>query len=98
MHFLDTNVVLRLLNAAVPEHDTVRTAVELLESRGEELRIETVSKHGVLGKRAHDARIVALMASHGTRWPLGAASLEGGLSTGSVLHEIRGQSDPLCGR
>ena len=118
MHFLDTNIVLRLLNAAAPEHKIVRTAVERLESQGEELRvglqvlveawvvatrpaannglgwpadvalvaleatrarfpvllddettatrwIDVVSKHGVLGKRAHDARIVALMASHG---------------------------------
>jgi predicted nucleic acid-binding protein len=118
MHFLDTNIVLRLFNAAAPEHDSVRTAIGLLESNGEEFRIglqvlveawvvatrpvernglgwsaeiamaaleaartrfpvlvddetttgrwvDAVSKHVVLGKRAHDARIVALMASHG---------------------------------
>jgi hypothetical protein len=28
----------------------------------------------------------------------GRSSLESGLSTGSVLHEIRGKFDPLCGR
>ena len=118
MHFLDTNIVLRLLNTAAPEHELVRTAVGQLEAKGEELGIglqvlveawavatrpvernglgwsaeialvaleatrgrfpvlvddetttdrwvEAVSKHAVVGKRAHDARIVALMASHG---------------------------------
>lgn len=118
MLFLDTNVLLRLFDAAAPEHGTVRRAVETLEARGEALVIglqvlveawvvatrpvernglgwpvwaaKTLveaarSRFGVLvedeatadrwtkivvigavsGKHAHDARIVALMASHG---------------------------------
>lgn len=118
MHFLDTNIVLRLLNTAAPEHEVVRRSVENLESGGEQLAIglqvlveswvvltrpvenngfgwSTAQAHGALsatrarftvlvddddtatrwldlvstqsvsGKRAHDARIVALMASHG---------------------------------
>ena len=39
MHFLDTNIVLRLLNTAAPEHEVVRRSLEKLESSGEQLAI-----------------------------------------------------------
>jgi predicted nucleic acid-binding protein len=118
VHFLDTNIVLRLLNTAAPEHEVVRRSVEKLEAGGEQLAIglqvlveswvvltrpaenngfgwsatqahaalsatrtrftllvddentaahwlDVVSAQSVMGKRAHDARIAALMASHG---------------------------------
>lgn len=116
--FIDTNIVLRLLNPAAPEHPSVRQALALLEGHGARLVIglqvlvETwvvatrpldqnglglpattarqllelcsqrftlvlennttlgywlnlVATTPVLGKRAHDARIAALMQSHG---------------------------------
>ncbi len=116
--FIDTNIVLRLLNPAAPEHPTVRQALALLEAQhtrlviGLQVLVETwvvatrpmdqnglglsattahrllelcrqrfalvlennttirywlnlVTTTPVLGKRAHDARIAALMLSHG---------------------------------
>ena len=116
--FIDTNIVLRLLNPAAPEHLSVRQALALLEAQGARLVIgsqvlvETwvvatrpmdqnglglpvttarqllelcrqrfalvlennttfsywlnlVTTTPVLGKRAHDARIAALMQSYG---------------------------------
>jgi predicted nucleic acid-binding protein len=116
--FIDTNIVLRLLNPAAPEHPSVRQTLALLEAQGARLVIglqvlvETwvvatrpmdqnglglpattarqlldlcsqrfalvlennttlsywlnlVTMTPVLGKRAHDARIAALMQSHG---------------------------------
>ena len=116
--FIDTNIVLRLLNPAAPEHPSVRQTLALLEAQGARLVIglqvlvETwvvatrpmdqnglglpattarqllelcsqrfalvlenhatfsywlnlVTTMPVLGKRAHDARIAALMQSHG---------------------------------
>jgi predicted nucleic acid-binding protein len=118
MHFLDTNVVLRLFNPAALEHEVVRRALEVLDSSGERLVIglqvlveawvvatrpaqnngfgwalevaeaalevtrqrfdvlvedgttvarwaQIVRERSVRGKRAHDARIVALMQTHG---------------------------------
>jgi len=117
VHFLDTNIVLRLFIAADPDHELIRRTIDILESRGEELVIclqvlvetwvvatrpvrnnglgwpvetalevvsavrsrfgcllddETTSvrwasmveRHTICGKRAHDARIAALMQSH----------------------------------
>ncbi len=118
MLFLDTNILLRLFDAAAPEHRIVRRAVEALEAHGETQVIglqvlveawvvatrpvernglgwpigaamtlmeaarsrfgvlvedegtadrwtQIVAGGGITGKRAHDARIVALMLSHG---------------------------------
>ena len=116
--FIDTNIVLRLLNPAAPEHPSVRQTLALLEAQGARLVIglqvlvetwvvatrptdqnglglpattarqllelcsqrfalvlennttlsywlKLVTTTPVLGKRAHDARIAALMQSHG---------------------------------
>ncbi len=118
MHFLDTNIVLRLFIANDSEHELICRTIEVLESRGEALAIclqvlleiwvvatrpvqnnglgwstetalqvvgaarsrflcllddETtgmrwstmVDQCAIRGKRAHDVRIAALMASHG---------------------------------
>lgn len=115
--FLDTNIVLRLLDPAAPEHPQVRAAIEVLEARHDTLVIglqvlvemwvvatrptannglgwspavargvldamrsrfpllreddstalrwlELVTGLPVVGKRAHDARIAALMATN----------------------------------
>lgn len=37
MYFVDTNIVLRLFDPRAPEHELVRTAVDLLESQSEPL-------------------------------------------------------------
>ncbi len=39
MHFLDTNIVLRLYSPLAPEHDVVHRAVAALESAGEQLAV-----------------------------------------------------------
>jgi predicted nucleic acid-binding protein len=118
VHFVDTNVVLRLFDRTAPEHEVARHAVAFLESTGEALAVglqvlvstwvvatrpvenngfgwsvesaqaaldatrdrfillsedtttadrwaQVVRERAVLGKHTHDARIVALMATHG---------------------------------
>ena len=83
---LDTNILLRLANPAVAEHEVCRTAVTRVVDAGStlatapqiaqfDLLIETreafdmwralVSDTKIQGKRAHDARIVAVMLSSG---------------------------------
>ena len=39
MHFLDTNIVLRLFIANDPDHEVIRHSVEALEARNEDLAI-----------------------------------------------------------
>jgi predicted nucleic acid-binding protein len=39
VHFLDTNIVLRLFIAKDPDHELIRRTIEVLESRGEALAI-----------------------------------------------------------
>ena len=62
IYLVDTNVLLRSIQQADPMHADAKRAAAILTRQDQQLSI--VDQHKVIGRQAHDARLVAAMKVH----------------------------------